>query len=91
VKQLFKFRDQILQEPRAYVRKLADGTTITVTPLSPADKQINAREGHHGLALGDVPAMTDNRTALRKMRGFGEAVWRHTEGRSLLRSIWRCS
>jgi hypothetical protein len=36
-------------------------------------------------------AMTDNRTALSKMRGFGEAVWRHTEGRSLLRSISRCS
>jgi hypothetical protein len=28
-------------------------------------------------------AMTDNRTALRKMRGFGEAVWKQ-EGRRLL-------
>jgi hypothetical protein len=36
-------------------------------------------------------AMTDNRTALRMMRGFGEAVWKQKEGRRLLRSISRCS
>jgi hypothetical protein len=36
-------------------------------------------------------AMRDNRTALRKMRGFGEAVWKQKEGRRLLRSISRCS
>jgi hypothetical protein len=81
-------RDQILQEPRAVCAQARRRHDLTVTPLSPAHKQINVREGHHRLALGDQ-AMTDNRTALRKMRGFGQAVWRHTEGRSLLRSIWK--
>jgi hypothetical protein len=72
-----------------YPRKLADGTTITVTPLSPAHKHIleRVRDWHWAM----YQAMTDNRTALRKMRGFGEAVWKQKEGRRLRRSISRCS
>jgi hypothetical protein len=36
-------------------------------------------------------SMTDNRTALRKMRGFGKAVWKEKEGTRLLGSISGCS
>jgi hypothetical protein len=55
VKQLFYLATKHSKSLEPYARKLADGTTITVTPLSPAHKQINLREGHHRLALGDVP------------------------------------
>jgi hypothetical protein len=89
VKQLFYFATKYSKSLEPYVRKLADGTTITVTSLSPAHKHILERVTDWHWAM--YQAMTDNRTALRKIRGFGEAVWKQKEGRRLRRSISRCS
>jgi hypothetical protein len=91
VKQLFYFASKYSKSLEPYVRKLADSVTITVTPLSPAHKQINVQEGHHRLALDDVPGDDGQPDGAAQDVRLRWAVWRHTEGRSLLRSISRCS
>jgi len=59
-----------------YVRALASGRTIKVTPRSTAYSQMLCRlVGWHAA----MSAPTENRTAMRKLAGWGSAMWQAKE------------
>jgi hypothetical protein len=61
---------------RSYVRQLASGREVTVTPRSTAYSQVLCRLVDWHAAMS---APTENRTVMRKLAGFGSAKWQDKE------------